>query len=92
MSVISNDGLLEHTNEECVAEADMWKDVLLRRDMCFLGSRLEKGHVMFCYGRRLRAHVMFGKGVSITQQTVALVHLITLCWSPLGFADAGLCC
>jgi hypothetical protein len=37
---------------------------------------------------------MFGKGISITQQTVdytvALVYLATLCWALLGFADAGL--
>jgi hypothetical protein len=38
---------------------------------------------------------MFGKGISITQQrvdtAVALVLLAILCWSSLGFADAGLC-
>ena len=38
---------------------------------------------------------MFGKGINITQQTVddavALVHLATLCWSLLGFVDAGRC-
>jgi hypothetical protein len=38
--------------------------------------------------------MMFGMVVSITQQTlddaVALVHLVILCWSLLGFDDCGL--
>ena len=44
---------------------------------------------------RLERHVMFGKSLSITQQIVdnvlALVCLATLCWSLLGFTEAGLC-
>jgi hypothetical protein len=39
--------------------------------------------------------MMFGKDVSIIQQTVdgavALFHLSTVSWSSLGFADAGFC-
>jgi hypothetical protein len=38
--------------------------------------------------------MMLGKDIRITQQTVdnaaALLHLATLCWSSLGFADTSL--
>jgi hypothetical protein len=61
----------------CVAEADTWEDVLLRTDM-------------WCFSRSLREHLMFGKGISLTQHTVddsvALVRLATfagLCWALL---------
>jgi hypothetical protein len=44
---------------------------------------LVKGHVMFYWSGCLREHMMFRKGVSITQQTVdngvALVCLATIC-------------
>ena len=40
---------------------------------------------MYCWGRHVRGPVMFGKSVSLTQQTaydaLALVRLATLCWS-----------
>lgn len=64
----------------------LWDDdVLLRADKrCFPGSCLVRGHVMFCWSGHLRGHVLFGKGVRITQQTVdkalTLVCLATLCW------------
>ena len=32
--------------------------------------------------------MMFGKGISTTQQTVTLVHLATLCYSSLCFAGS----
>ena len=35
---------------------------------CFSENCLVKGRVMFCYGGCLRGH-MFGKSISITQQT-----------------------
>lgn len=42
----------------------------------------------------MRERVTFGKGLRMTQQTVdgaaALVHLATLHWPSLGFADADL--
>jgi hypothetical protein len=31
---------------------------------------VKRGHVMFCWIRCLRGLVMFGKGISITQQTM----------------------
>ena len=56
------------------AEKDIW---------CLSGHCLvKKGHVMFCWSRSLRGHVIFGKNISITQQTVdnalALVSLAFL--------------
>lgn len=43
---------------------------------------MKKGHVMFGWSRSLRGHVIFGKNISITQQTVdnalALVSLAFL--------------
>ena len=57
--------------EDVFAKADMWEDVLLGTDMwCFSGSCLDKGHVVFRSSGCLKGRVMFGKGVSITQQTV----------------------
>lgn len=49
----------------CLAEADTWEGVVLRTDVFFWklsGKRACGGH--------LRERVMFGKGVSIAQQTV----------------------
>jgi len=65
------------------------------RHMVFLsGSCLVKEHVVFSWSSYLRGHVTFRKSISITQQTmdnaVPLVCLATLCWSSLGFVDAGL--
>ena len=68
----------------CFVEADMWEDALQRIDIwCFSGRCLEKkGHVMFYWSRSLRGHMIFGKYISITQQTVdnalALVSLAFL--------------
>jgi hypothetical protein len=63
----------------CFLEIVFWEDVLLRTDMWFFGSCLAKGCVTLCWRGRFRGHVMFGKSVSITQQTVddalAWVHL-----------------
>jgi hypothetical protein len=42
----------------CFAEAETWDDAVLRTDMCFSGSCLEKGHVVFCWSRHLRERVM----------------------------------
>lgn len=36
---------------------------------CVSGSCLVKGHVPFCWSRRLRGHVVFGKSISMTHQT-----------------------
>jgi hypothetical protein len=47
------------------------EDVLLRADTWyFSGSCLGKGHMVFCWSRCLRGHVMFRKSISITQQAV----------------------
>jgi hypothetical protein len=52
---------------------------------CFSESCLLKAHVMFFWSGCLRGHVMFGKSVSTTQQTVddtlALVCLAGLHWA-----------
>jgi hypothetical protein len=62
----------------------------------FSGSCLVRGHVMFRWSGCLRGCVRFGKSVSIsiTHQTVdyalALVHLVTLCWSSLAFTKSCL--
>lgn len=86
---MSYDVCLETLMRGSFAEADMGEDVLLKADMVFFWN-LVKEHVMFCWSR----HVMFGKGICITQQTVdyalVLICLATLCWSSLVFADAGL--
>jgi hypothetical protein len=54
----------------------------------------KRGYVKICWSGHLRGHVIFGKGISITQQTVdntlAMVCLATLCWCSLGFGDASL--
>jgi hypothetical protein len=69
------------------------RDVLL--EVCFW-KLLVKGHIMFCWRRCLRGQVMFGKSVSITQQTMdnalALVHLAGLHWASLSlvFTDDAL--
>jgi hypothetical protein len=75
----------------CLDEADKWENVLLRTDTwCFSGSCLMRGHAMFCWCGHLRGHVMFGKSISITQQTVdnplALVHLATFFFAGLHWA------
>ena len=62
--------------------------VSLRTDTWyFSGSCLVKRHVMFYWNGHLRAHIMFGTSITITQQTVdyvlALVHLAGLCWASL---------
>jgi hypothetical protein len=53
----------------------------------FSGSCLVKGHGMFCWSRCLQGHMMFGKGISGTQQTVdsilALVCIAGLHWASL---------
>jgi hypothetical protein len=50
------------------------------------GEGCEKG-VMFCWRGCLRGLMMFGKGISTTQQTVndtlTLVHLAGPCWTLL---------
>lgn len=80
MSCFSGSSLLRG----CFVEADMWEDALQRIDIwCFSGRCLEKkGHVMFYWSRSLRGHMIFGKNLSITQQTVdnalALVSLAFL--------------
>jgi hypothetical protein len=55
-----------------------------KRQMVFSRSCLVKGHVMLCWSGHLRGHTMFGKGISISQQTadnaLALVRLATLSW------------
>lgn len=66
-SAVSWDGGLSYV----FAEADTWEGVLLRtQTWCFSGSYLKRRHVMFCYSGHLRKHVMFEKGINITQQTV----------------------
>ena len=54
-----------------------------------------KGGMKFSWSKCLREHVIFGKSISVIQETVddgvVLVQFITLCWSSLGFTDAGLC-
>jgi len=56
---------------------------------CFSGSCVVKGHVMFCWSGPLRRLPMFGKSISIAQQTVdvtlseALVYHARLCWALL---------
>ena len=42
-----------------------------------------KGHVMFCWSRCLRGHVMFGKSVSATQQHRRCSGIGSPCWSSL---------
>jgi hypothetical protein len=67
-------------------EAVLWEDVLLRTDTwCFWQSSLVKGHAIFCWSGCLRGHVMFGKSISVTQQTVdnALAGIGSPCWSSL---------
>lgn len=70
------------------------EDILMRTDMlCFSGSCHVKGHGIVCSSGCLRGHVMFGKSVSVAQQTVndlqcftfllALVRLAVFCWSLL---------
>lgn len=55
----------------CFGEAVIRKDALPRTGMrCFSGSCLVKGLVMFCWSGQSREHVMFGKRISIAQQTV----------------------
>jgi hypothetical protein len=51
--------------------------------MVFFWKLPEKGALIFCLCACLRERV-FGKGINITQQTVdtvALIHLATLCWA-----------
>ena len=80
MSCFSGSSLLRG----CFVEADMWEDALQRIDIWCLSGRclVKKGHVMFCWSRSLRGHMIFGKNLSITQQTVdnalALVSLAFL--------------
>ena len=81
----------------CFAEADTREDILLRTDTWYFSkSCLVEGHVMLCWRRCLRGHTMFGKSRNITQQTVddalALVCVVTLCWSSVGIADAQFLC
>ena len=63
------------------------------RHMVFLWKLPDKSASDVLQSGCLREHMMVGKGVSITQQpvddSVALVHLATLGWSLLGFADDG---
>jgi hypothetical protein len=65
-------------------QAVLGEDVLLRTDTwCFSGSCW----VVFCLSRCLRGHMMLGKSISVTQQTVndalALVRPAGLHWSSL---------
>jgi len=54
-------GCLAEADTGCFVEMDMWR---------FSGSCLVKGHVRFCWRGHLRECVMFGKGMSITPETV----------------------
>ena len=62
------------------AETDIW---------CFSRSYLKKRHEIFCWSGCLLGHMIFGKGIRITQQTVdyivVLICLATLCWSSRTF-------
>ena len=81
----------------CVCETYMGRCFAENRHVVFSGSRLEKGYVMFCYSGCLREHVMFGKGISITQQTVddarwywcEFPFFAGLCWTFLALVLAG---
>lgn len=95
-SVMSYDVCLETLMRGSFAEADMGEDVLLKADMVFFWN-LVKEHVMFCWSRHVRGHMMFEKRISITQQTVdntlVLVHLAGLCWpSPCWSSLIFACC
>lgn len=75
----------------CFTEADMWEHVLLRTDMCcFSGSCLTRGHVVFCWSRHLRGHVMFGEGMYSPTDSGGHAGIGLPCWFSLGFADIGL--
>lgn len=54
---------------------------------CLLFWRLPGEGVLFCWSRCLRGHMMFGKSVCITQQTMvgdlSLVLFAGLCWALL---------
>jgi hypothetical protein len=69
------------------SEADTGEDFVEDRHMMFCWKLPGERHVMFSQSK----HIMFGKSVSITQQTMdgalARVSLAALCWSSLGFTD-----
>lgn len=88
-------GFVENVAVPCDAslEAVWWEKVLLRQTLgVFSRSCLVKGHVVVCWSRRLRGHVMLRKNINTTRQTVSnalvFVRLGMLCWSSLIFA----CC
>lgn len=74
-------------------ETVLWEDFCWSRYVVLSGSCLGRGYLVFLLKQMLERTVIFGKSVRLTQQTVddvvALVHLATRCWSPLGFADSG---
>jgi hypothetical protein len=74
----------------------MGEDVLLRPDLGHFSWKMPCERTWDgLLEQMLERLVMLGRRISITHQTVdyafALAHLAILCWSSLGFAEAGLC-